>query len=108
MMSTRSSALRCPSWRRKTLTIFSRLLERLPPSGFSLLKSGKAVGRGRPRSLNAEGRAAAAGGGRVQILDLESAASHGVDDIDFSSLEIADADRVDEQPDAIRLEHLIR
>src|SRR5688572_22154225 len=41
MRSTRSSALRCPSWRRNTLTICSRLLERLPPAGFSLVRSGR-------------------------------------------------------------------
>src|SRR3990167_7326677 len=104
MRSTRSSALRCPSWRRKTLTICSRLLERLPPSGFSLLRSGRAG----TRPLRAERRTAAAGRGRVRILDGEPAAGHGIDEVDFRALEVADADRIDEQPDAVRFEHLIR
>ena len=58
-------------------------------------------------SHDAERRAAAARRRRVRVLDREAAAGHGVDEIDFGALEIADADRVDEQPDAVRLVHLI-
>src|SRR5512133_1024819 len=98
MRSTRSSALRCPSWRRNTLTICSRLLERLPPSGFSLARSGSAFatrtpGRGDTPSLvmvaaaafaiHAERRTAAAGGRGVGIANREAAAGDGVDEIDF-------------------------
>src|ERR1051326_7437040 len=59
MRSTRSSALRWPSWRRNTLTICSRLLDRLPPSGLRRLRSGRllfigpatfAIRRGPPAS----------------------------------------------------------
>src|SRR5687768_9898692 len=124
--SNRSSALRCPSWRRNTLTICSRLLERLPPSGFSRLRSGSAdatllLGRipGRETeplvvmtaapafALDTERRAAAARGGRLGIADGEAASGHRVDEIDLGALEIAHADGVDEQLHAIRLEHLI-
>src|SRR6185503_13313159 len=38
--SNRSSALTCPSWRRNTCTIRSRLLERLPPALRSVERSG--------------------------------------------------------------------
>src|SRR5262245_86099 len=112
MMSTRSSALRCPSWRRNTLTICSRLLERLPPSGFRRVRSGRFVVIRLPchadsRRLDAERAAAAAGRRGVGILDREAAARHRVNEIDFGTLEVADADWVDEQLDAIRLEHLV-
>src|SRR5688572_15567751 len=103
--STRSSALKCPSWRRNTLTICSRLLERFPPAGFSLLRSGSAAGTG--AALCAEGRSAAAGRGRVRVFDGEAAAGHRVDKIDLGALEVAHADRVDEQLDAVRFEHLV-
>src|SRR5207253_8622342 len=113
MRSTRSSALRCPSWRRNTLTICSRLLERLPPSGFSRLRSGRLLfitvppaaartdpaRRGPSRSanlLNAEGAAASARGCGIRVLDREAAARHRVDEIDLGALEVADADRIDE------------
>src|SRR6188508_1331322 len=104
--SNRSSALRCPSWRRKTLTICSRLLERLPPSGFSLLRSGSAFstlipGRVSTPSLvmvtaaalavHAERRTAAARGGRLRVADREAAAGDRVDEVDLSTLEIAHA-----------------
>src|SRR6266850_469335 len=109
MRSTRSSALRCPSWRRNTLTICSRLLERLPPSGFSRLRSGRSVIHLRRKRLrlHAERAAAAAGRCRVRVLDREAAAGHRVDEIDLSPLEVADADRIDEELHAIRLEHLV-
>src|SRR5918994_1126197 len=98
MRSTRSSALRCPSWRRNTLTICSRLLDRLPPAGFRRVRSEREVTCAlRPLTyavLNVERRAAAAGRGRVRILDREPAARDGLDEIDFSALEVADADRV--------------
>src|SRR3954467_11706789 len=94
--STRSSALRCPSCRRKTVTICSRLLERLPPAGFSLLKSGRAgtpvrlvmVGAG-AFALDAERLAAAAGRRRLRVLDREAAAGHRVDEIDLGTLQVA-------------------
>src|SRR5262245_12887245 len=120
--SNRSSALRCPSWRRNTLTICSRLLERLPPSGFSLLRSGSAgdtltPGRERTPSLmvvaaaalavHAERRTAAAGGSRIGVTDGEPAAGDRVDEIDFGALQVAHADRVDVQLHAVRLEHLV-
>src|SRR6186713_2831339 len=63
---------------------------------------------GRPRSLHAEGRSAAAGRCGVRVLDRETTAGHRIDEVDFSALEVADAHRVHEQPDAVRLEHLIR
>src|SRR5688572_22449895 len=125
MMSTRSSALRCPSWRRNTLTICSRLLERLPPLGFSRLKSGTAVDtrvapgpEGRcgtglmvvpaaAFTVHAERRTAAAGGGRLRILDREAAAGDGIHEVHFGALQVADADRVHEQADAVRLEDLV-
>src|ERR1044071_1458249 len=112
MRSNRSSALRCPSWRRKTLTICSRLLERLPPSGFSLARSGSAgdtlvVVAAAALAVHAERRSAAAGGRRVGIADREAAAGDRVDEVDFSALQIADTDRVDVQLDAVRLEHLV-
>src|SRR5207249_435202 len=131
MRSTRSSALRCPSWRRNTLTICSRLLDRLPPSGFSRLRSGRLlfmavlvscrartfcaartffVRRGPFRSavpLNAEGAAAPARGCGVRILDREAAAGHGIDKVDLGALEVTDAHRVDEELHAVRLVHLV-
>src|SRR5687767_8769176 len=119
MMSTRSSALRWPSWRRNTLTICSRLLERLPPFGFSLLKSRGAVDTlvvTPSRELmavaaalagHAERRAAAAGGRRIGVPDGKAATGHGVDEVHFRALEVADADRVHEQLHAIRLVDLV-
>jgi len=59
------------------------------------------------KSLNGERRTAAAGRRRVRILDRESAAGHRVDEVDFGALQVADADRIDEQLDAVRLEYLI-
>src|SRR4029078_8059191 len=58
--------------------------------------------------LDAERLAAAAGRCGVRVLDRETAAGHRVDEIDLSALEVADADWIDEQPDAVRLEHLVR
>src|SRR5690349_1604841 len=124
MRSNRSSALRCPSWRRKTLTICSRLLERLPPSGLSLLRSGSAGNTLTPReprsamtflvvmaaaalAFHAERRTAAAGGGGVGVSNREAAAGHRVDEVDLGALQIAHADRVHVQLDAVRLEHLV-
>src|SRR5436190_4530972 len=114
--SNRSSALRWPSWRRKTLTICSRLLERLPPSGFSLLRSGSAgttltprpVKIGRPLvmvtaaafAVHAERRAAAARRSGLRVANREAATGHGVDEIDLGTLQVAHADRIHEQLDA--------
>ena len=59
------------------------------------------------KSVDGERRAAAAGRGRVGVLDREPAAGHRIDEVDLSTLEITDADGIDEQPHAVRLEHLI-
>src|SRR5687768_4031749 len=104
MRSTRSSALRCPSCRRNTLTICSRLLDRFPPVGFRRERSSRVVAT---EGLDAERRPAPARGDRVRVLDGEAAAGDRVDEVHFGALEVADADRIDEQPDAIRLEHLV-
>src|SRR5678809_1313401 len=103
MRSNRSSALRCPSWRRNTLTICSRLLERLPPSGFSLLRSGSAGATLTPRenglclvmvsaglttlAVDAERRTAAARGSGVGVANGEAAAGDRVDEIDLGTLQ---------------------
>src|SRR6266850_5085261 len=110
MRSTRSSALRCPSCRRKTLTICSRLLERFPPSGFSRVRSGRALSisfGGTAERLHAERAAAPARRGGVRVLDREAPAGHCIDEIDLGTLEVGDADRIDEEPDAVGLEHLV-
>src|SRR6185503_4302926 len=124
MRSNRSSALRCPSWRRKTLTICSRLLERLPPSGFSLARSGSAFATLTPGrrsdalflmvvtaaaglAVYAERRTAAARRGGLGVADGEAAAGDRVDEVDLGALQVAHADRVDEQLDAVRFEHLV-
>src|SRR5947207_4375428 len=109
MRSTRSSALRCPSCRRNTLTICSRLLDRLPPSGFSRLRSGRLfMPAPKPkRLLHVERATASAGRGRVRILDREPATCHRVDEVDLGALEVADAHRVNEELHAVGLEYLI-
>src|SRR5436190_6397446 len=106
MRSTRSSALRWPSWRRKTLTICSRLLDRLPPDGLSRARSGSVAVTDYPEGSDAKRGSAPARRDRVRILDREAAAGDGIDEVDLGALEVVDADRVDEQPDAVRLEHL--
>src|SRR5205085_720188 len=57
--------------------------------------------------FDAEGLAATAGRGRVRVLDREAAAGDGVDEVDFRARQIANADRIDEQLDAVRFENLI-
>src|SRR5687767_14281350 len=106
MRATRSSALRCPSCLRNALTIRSRLLERLVPAGRRRSRSGMAavVAMG---LLHREGGTAPARRRRVRILDGESAARDRVHEVDLGALQIADADRVDVQLDAIRLEELV-
>src|SRR5438874_3813926 len=54
-----------------------------------------------------ERRAAAAGRCRVRIFDGEAATSDGLDEIHLGAFKVPDADGVDEQLDAIRLEDLI-
>src|SRR6185295_20150343 len=66
-----------------------------------------AITPGPGNGLNAERRAAPAGGRRVRILDREPAAGNGIDEIDFCALEIADAHRVDIQLDAVGLVDLV-
>src|SRR5687768_3208296 len=121
MRSTRSSALRCPSCRRNALTMKSRLLDRFPPAGRTRstsmaecmrLDSGKAPSMTVAVMLPAtffggERRAAAAGGCGVRILDREAAAGDRFDEVDFGAFQVPDADRIDIQLDAVRLEHLI-
>src|SRR5688572_33441941 len=118
MSSTRSSALRCPSWRRKASTMKSRLLERLPPAGRTRSTSMECM-RSEPGTLlvavavvaaalfGRERGAAAVRGRRIRVLDREAAAGNGVDEVDFSALQVPDADRIDVQLDAVRFEHLI-
>src|SRR6266446_2061636 len=57
------------------------------------------------RLVDGERGAAPAGRRRLRILDGEAAARDGVDEVDFGARQVADADRVDEQLDAVRLEH---
>jgi hypothetical protein len=57
--------------------------------------------------LGREGRPAATRRLGVRVLDGEAAAGDGVDEIDLGVLQILDADRVDEQLDAVGLEDLI-
>src|SRR5436190_1249253 len=58
-------------------------------------------------SLDAERRAAAAGRLRVRVLDRESAAGDVVDEIDFGAAQVARADRIHEQLDAVRVDHRV-
>src|SRR5262245_56527492 len=57
------------------------------------------------QALDAERRTAAAGRLGVGILDGESAAGDVVDEIDLGAAQVARADGIDEQLDAVRLEH---
>ena len=59
------------------------------------------------RLIDREGLSAAAGRRRLGILDREPAAGDRVNEIDFGPIQVSDADRVDEQLDAVLLEHLI-
>src|SRR5947207_13647812 len=104
--SDRSSALRCPCWRRKTFRMRSRLVERLPPAGRSVERSRRERSTC-PLLFDRERLAASARGGRVRVLDGEAAARDRVDEVDLSALQISHADRIDEELDAVRLEHLI-
>src|SRR6187401_559203 len=58
-------------------------------------------------TVHIERGAAAARRSRVRIADRESTAGDRVDEIDLGALEVAHADRIHEQPHAVRLEHLI-
>src|SRR5262245_65481759 len=57
--------------------------------------------------VNAERLAATAGRRRVRVLDREAAARDRVHEVHFGAGEVANADRIHEQLDAMRLEHLI-
>src|SRR5438874_13776586 len=57
--------------------------------------------------VDGERLAASAGGSGLWILDREAAAGDGVHEIDLGALQIADADRIDEQLHPVRLEDLI-
>src|SRR5262252_2581220 len=59
------------------------------------------------RLVDREGLAATAGGRRVRVLDGEAAARDRVDEVDFGTVEVADADRIDEQLHTVGLEHLV-
>src|SRR5687767_11996675 len=59
------------------------------------------------RQLDAERGAAPAGGLGVGVANGESAAREVVDEIDLRALQIPHADRIDEQPHAVRLDRLI-
>src|SRR3990172_7583936 len=98
----------CPSWRRNTLTIKSRLPERRPPAGRSFSTNSLADGIDTSRGLGRERGSAAAGRLRVRILDCEPAAHVVVDEVDLRALEVAQADRIHEQTDAVDLERLVR
>src|SRR5262245_48042935 len=127
-ISTRSSALRCPSWRRKISRIRSRLLERFPPAGRIVERSGSCrfmwratvwrlgewtspthqlANSARPMSLDVERLTAAARRRGVRILDREPAALHRVDEVDLGAVQIPDADRIHEELDAVRFEDLV-
>src|SRR5215212_9892541 len=107
MRSTRSSALRCPSWRRNTVTIKSRLLERLAPAGRTCSMLVAVAVMISAAFFRRERRTAAARRRRVRVLDGEPAAGDGLDKIDFGAFQVADADRIDEELDAVRFEHLV-
>src|SRR5438309_8896063 len=92
--ATRSSALRCPSWRRNTWTMRSRLEDRLPPGGTDGITNGDCL-------LDRERLAASARRRRLRVLDGEAAARHRVDEVHFRALQVADADRIDEQLHAV-------
>ena len=88
----------------------SRLLDRLLPAGSRRVKSvedGAGAPLARRASVDREALPAAAGRGGVRVLDGESTARHRVDEVDLGALEIADADRVDEQLHAVRLEDVV-
>src|SRR5262249_48605420 len=57
--------------------------------------------------IDRERLAATAGRGGVGILDGESAAGDSIDEIDLRPFQVPHADGIDEQLDAVRLEHLI-
>src|SRR5258706_14767868 len=101
-----SGALRWLSFSRKAPRLCSRLVNCLLPGG----RGPEISGSGRatyPKLVGREGRAAAAGRGRLWVLDREAAASDGIHEINLGALEVTDADRVDEQLHAVRLEHLV-
>src|SRR5690606_29393109 len=76
------------------------------PQGSAGNRAARLVMRG-AFAFHVERRAASAGRGGIRIPDGETAAGDRVHEIDFGAFQIADADRVDEQPDAVRFEHLI-
>src|SRR5262245_53349889 len=95
--SYRSSADRCPFSRTNTSTIWSRLEERFRPSGRAEFRA----------LIRREALTAAARRGRVRVLDGEAATGDGVDEVHFSTVQVADADGVDVELHAVRFEHLI-
>src|SRR5262245_40010722 len=105
-----------PSCSMKTPTMTSRLPERRLPDGRcrSTNSVGDSMADGRAKAglrraleLRAERGPAAAGGLGVRVLDRESAAHVVVDEIDLGVPEVAEADRIDEQPDTVDFEHLV-
>jgi hypothetical protein len=59
------------------------------------------VPAGRRTFFRGEGRPAAARGSRVWVLDCKAAAGDRLDKVDLGALQVADADRVDKQLDAV-------
>src|ERR1700680_4128464 len=57
--------------------------------------------------LGGEGGAAAPGGCGVRMLDRKATARDRLDEVDFGALQVLDANRVNEELDAVRFEHLI-
>src|SRR5262249_42866105 len=127
--SNSSSALTWACCRMKIVRIRSRLVDRLPPAGRRLERSGKvrcietgglarcAAADPEPsrransptgqRSVDGERLTAAASGCGVRILDGKTAAGDRIDEIDLGAAQIPDADRVDEKLDPIRFEYLV-
>src|SRR5882724_5148779 len=57
--------------------------------------------------VDREGLPAAARRRRLRVLDREPAACDRIDEVDFGAAQVTDADGVDEQLHAVRLEHLV-
>src|SRR5689334_9356660 len=82
------------------LRMRSRLLERFPPAG-------RRPENSKIDLIDRERLTAAAGRGRVRVLDGEAAASDRLDEIHLGAVQVTDADRVDVQLDAVGLVDLI-
>src|SRR5690606_25301115 len=67
----------------------------------------RAGGPGGENASDSEGGTAAAGRLGVGVLDGEAAARHVVDKVDLGTLQVAHADGIDIEADAIRLDDLV-